>query len=282
MHFISSLKKAGLFAAALALTLTACKPASDKTGVSGDDGGSGYASDLSRIELVSNDVISLADAAGYLYNGAYMKGTTGICATVGTDTLSSPHQLTIRFGDKDVTCLDGRTRRGTIIIKYSGEYTDTADMHVITFDNYYVNGNQFSGSIKATRVDTTEVGGYWYYKLAINDSLNMSPDPLKSQYIVWSANLVRRWIVGQSTNDRSDDVFSVSGNGNITRANGHVYAINIAVPLQFALNCDFAEAGVANVTSYLGTRILSYGSGSCDPYAQLSIGVNTYQLTMVK
>lgn len=261
---------------------TACKRAqNDDNYLASDDDRIGYASDASRIEFANNDVLSLADQAGILYNAEFIRKSTSKCATVAVDTVNTPHTLIIRFGDVDCECADGRLRRGSIIIKYNGSYLDNNQLHTITYNNYYLDGNQLTGWVKATRIDTT-VTGDWFYRVQVNDSLNMSPDPLKSQYIVWSGNLMRKWVGGDKTNDRSDDYFSVSGAATLTRPNGHVFNFNIATPLQFATSCNFAQSGVVNVTGFTGNRILNYGNGTCDNAAQLNIGVNIYQLTLEK
>ena len=241
-----------------------------------DDNG-GYASDLSRIELYNNDVISIIDAAGFNYNRDYI-GVAG-CVTVATDTINSPHTLIVRFND--CTGLDGRPRNGAILVSYDGQYTDSGKVHTITFDNYYINQTQMTGTIKVIRVDTT-ITGNWYYKVSVNDSLNMSLNPLQSQYVVWAGTLTRKWVQGAETLDRTDDIFSISGTANLTRPNLHQFGCGISTPLQFALNCDYAESGVVNISGYNGPRILNYGTGYCDPNAQLSIGTNVYDLILTK
>lgn len=284
MHCNLNFTKSALFIAFSTLVLGACSPAPNDVLSDTDDKG-GYESDGSRIEWVNNDVISIADAAGLVYNGAYMRTThttIGTCATVGTDTISNPHTLTIRFGPTDCICLDGRARRGTIVVTYTGRYQDTGKVHTITYDNYYVNGNQVTGYVKTIRVDTT-VAGDWYYKVLVSDSLNMSPDPLKSQYVIWQGTLVRKWISGFGSGaDRSDDAFSISGTATLTRPNGHVFTFDIAAPLQFALNCDFCEAGIVNVSGYTGNRTVNYGAGGCDNLAQCSIGASVFNVTLDK
>ena len=261
------------------LSFTACKKDSGSSLSDGDDNG-GYASDASRIEWINNDVIQLAEVAGTVYNGIYMAP----CATVATDTVTDPHTLIIRFGGTNCTCLDGRKRKGSIIISYSGRFLDTNKMHTITYDNYYVNDNQLTGSVKTIRVDTT-ITGNWFYKVYVNDSLNMSQDPKNSQFVVWMGNLVRKWTKGNVKNnlDRSDDVFSISGAATLTRPNGHTFSFGIATPLQFATSCDYAESGRVNVAGLNGgVRILNYGEGGCDPSAQLTIGVNNYNIALLK
>ncbi len=263
--------------------LTACTP-SPKPGVTDADDNGGYASDGSRIELATDDAISIADEAGNLYNGAYISVPNGLglsTTTVGTDTTSSPHTLSIRFGNTDLVCMDGRKRRGSIFVSYNGRYTDPAQVHTIFFDNYFINGTQLLGTILTTRVDTT-ITGNWYYNVQVDDSLNMSQDPLQSQFVIWTGNLVRKWIAGYGTNDRNDDVFSISGSATLVRPSGHSFAFGISTPLQMAIGCDFAESGVVNVTGVKGPRVLNYGDGNCDHNAQLSIGTNVYPLTLTK
>lgn len=280
MHFNAKFTKGTLLIATAMVLLGSCKPAKkDDNYLSDDDDRIGYAADLSRIEFANNDVISLADQAGMLYNATYIRKDNNSCATVATDTISNPHTLIIRFGSTNCECADGRKRRGAIIISYTGGYLETGRMHTITYDNYYLNDNHLTGSVKVTRENTT-VLGEWYYSVQVNDSLNMSPDPLQSKFVVWAGNLTRKWIGGAQDNPRENDVFSVSGTGTLTRPNGHVFGVNISTPLQFAINCDYAESGVANVTGYSGTRVVNYGTGNCDPYAQLNIAQHVYQLTM--
>jgi len=283
MHCISNFKKGAFLIIISTLLFTACSPTNPSGLSNGDDNG-GYASDGSRIELATDDAISIADEAGNLYNGAYLSAANGSglsTTTVGVDTISVPHTLSIYFGTEDVVCFDGRKRRGSIFITYNGEYTDPGQVHTIFFDNYYINENQLSGTILTTRVDTT-ITGNWYYNVQVNDSLNMSQDPLQSQYVTWTGNVVRKWVTGYTTPDRNDDVFSISGNAVLMRPNGHSFTFGISTPIQMAIGCDFAESGVVNVSGANGLRILNYGQGNCDPNAQLNIGVNVYPLILTK
>src|ERR1700733_12054140 len=122
MHCNPVFKKALFFIALSALFFSACKR-NDSGALTNTDDNGGYASDASRIEWINNDVISLADAAGNFYNGQYMRGTNtfGNCAIVGVDTLNNPHVLTINFPSENCPGLDGKNRRGSIIVTYNGE-----------------------------------------------------------------------------------------------------------------------------------------------------------------
>ena len=270
-----------LMVAASALFFVACQKSNDNNLYNADDQG-GYASDASRIEWATDDVISICDAAGQVYNGVYM----GDCCTVATDTslnmAGGQNNLVIRFGT-NCLCADNRVRSGAIIVSYYGEYSDTAQKHTITFDNYEVNGNQMTGTITTERVDTTIVGN-WYYKVKVNNALNLNANTTTNsqnvQITTWQGFLTRKWVQGYATSDRSQEIFSISGSATLTRADTHVFNFDIAVPLQFALNCNYCESGVVNVIGAVGSRVLNYGSGVCDPYAQLNVGIHVYQLTL--
>ena len=276
--------------ASSSLVFQACQKSNDNNLHNGDDQG-GYASDISRIEWANDDVISIADAVGQVYNGAYMRKSSrgtelGTCCTVGVDTsggVNALHTFIIRFGPDDCVCLDGRKRRGTIIVKFRGHYTDTAQLHTISFNGYNINDNELTGTITTTRIDTT-IAGNWYYRVNSRDSMNVSQDPLNSQFVVWSGSLVRKWVQGYNGSNtgtsRADDIFSISGSALLTRPNGNVFSCNIATPLQFAMDCNYCESGVVNISGYAGNRILNYGAGTCDAAAQLNIGVHIYQLTL--
>ena len=276
------LKRASLFFVLSVFIFAGCKKRDSNPLADVDDNG-GYASDASRVEWMSNDAISIADAAGNFYNGQYMRTTNtfGACATVATDSLHSPRNLIIRFGDVNCKCLDGRNRRGTIIVSFDSTYNKGNQIHTITFQNYYVNDIQLGGSILTTRIDTTVIGK-WYYNVKADLAMTTTPN----QIVYWQGALVRKWVTGYATGEREDNVYSISGNATLTRANGHKFAFNINTPIQFAQNCDYAESGVITVNGYNGARTLNYGAGTdnpagtCDDGAQLNIGVHVYQIKL--
>jgi len=292
MHFNQVMKKSLFVLSAACLLFTSCKKGDSNPINDGEDNG-GYAGDASKIEWINNDVISIADAAGTFYNGVYMKGTNtfGDCALVATDTLSHPRVLTIRFGDKNCKCLDGNYRRGTILVMYEGDFTNGLSLasdtnkiytqHLIKYAGYAINDMELKGSVTTSRIDTTVLGS-WFYNVKVDDTLVTRPNA----YLIWKGSLKRRWTDGYNTGDRSDNVYSISGSATLTRENGHKFVFDIATPLKFSQNCNYAESGVVNVSGYTGARIINYtlSTGSqqcgCDNDAQLQIGPYIYQVKL--
>jgi hypothetical protein len=284
MKIKSLLRNGAFILAATLLTLTACMRRDKTTNTtnpaltSADDNG-GYASDAAKLETNSNDVISIADAAGNTgaSNLRTAATTLGPCATVTNDTTVTPHVLTINFGTSDCTCADGKNRRGEIIVTYTGRYKDSGSTHTITYHEYFVNDNHVGGSKTVTN-NGTNTSGQVYYTVTVNDSLTIGSDSVITQ----TGSRTRTWLDGYSTPERSDDKYLITGSTTVKRANDHTFTMNITTPLQVANDCPWIEAGVVAITgsSFSGTRTLDYGTGDCDSEADLTIGSVTYHITL--
>lgn len=269
------------------LTLTACRRNKDTTTpalTNADDNG-GYASDAARLDQNSNDIISIADAAAAT-GGSNLRVTAttlGGCATVTHDTTSATRVITVDFGSGTCTSLDGKVRSGKIIITYTGRYKDSGSVHIITTNNYFVNGRKVIVHKTVTNEGTNSSGQVWY-SVTVNDSIVLRTDSI----ISWTGTRTRTWLAGYSTPDRSDDVYAIGGVTTVKRANGNVFVHTISAtdPLKVALACSWIEDGTVTITSshtaYTTARILDYGygGGGCDNQAQLTIGSRTYVITM--
>ena len=283
-----TLLKGYIFIAVVAVACIGCHDKSSQTITShstpvnpamtnADDSG-GYASDISRLEVNNDDIISIANAAantGSVYLRSTQTTLSG-CATVATDTVDNPHIIVVRFGVTDCLCQDSKNRRGSIIITFNGKYNDSGSAHTITYDNYFVNDIQVTGSKTVTYMGTNATGQP-YYNVAVNDSMISMGDST----ISWTGNRVRTWIAGYSTAARNDDVFITTGTNTLTRANGHIFSFVITTPLRVAIACPFIESGVATITSSTftnGARTLDFGMGTCDNLAQVTIDTTTYSV----
>jgi hypothetical protein len=265
------------FATLTAFTFTACNRLKND-----DAEDTGYAADHATIEKNFADVQSIADEAGEsgslstyrTAGGPYMLGQ---CANVTHDTVSTPHKITVDFGTTNCLCKDGVYRRGQIIITYTGRYRDLGHTHTISFNNYFVNDNQLTGT-KTVTYNTTDVAGNPIYDITIDGHVILanSTDTISS-----SSTRTRTWIAGFNTPNRADDVYEISGGGTITRANGKTFSIQVTTPLQVALACRWIQSGVVTITPQGGTaRTLDYGSGTCDAQATLTVNGKTHSITL--
>jgi hypothetical protein len=232
----------------------------------------GYATDQATTEKSFNDVQTIADQASTVPAGSNMgyktTNTTALgCATV-TKTTGT---ITVDFGATDCLCHDGRTRRGQIIVTYTGTYADAGSKHTITFNNFYQDDNKITGTKTVTNMGNNSLGQP-YFNVTIDGSVTLASGGTVSSN--WTR--LRTWTVGYNTpNDFTDDVYSISGTGSMTRANGTVVSIDIPTltPLVVAYGCKWIESGTITYTLPGGlSRSLNYGTTPvCDDQATLSL-----------
>lgn len=241
----------------------------------------GYASEHSTAEKSFNDAESISDQASTVTSGSTLgyKTTelTSACATVTRTTGS----IVVDFGTVNCLCNDGRNRRGKILISYTGNYSDSGSVRTITFDNYYQNDNNVAGTKTVTNMGHNSLGQP-YFNVTVNGTVTLATGGTVSTN--WAR--VRTWTDGYNTlTDFSDDKYTVSGTGTLTRANGAI--VNIAIPtttpLVFAAGCRWIEAGTLTFTMPSGlTRSINYGNtATCDNQAVLTLpSGTTYTITM--
>lgn len=261
-------------------TFTACHKTSGDD-VKQIDQETGIASEQSALEKNFSDVQSISDEAGTtgssdlrMIGGASVLGG---CATVTRDTTSVPRTITIDFGSVYCLCQDGRYRKGQILVSYTGRYKDSGSVHAITFNNYFVDSNQITGTKTVTNMGTNS-SGQPYYNIQVNGGIVLAGN---NGTISWTSTRTRTWTGGYNTPQWNDDVYHITGSGSITRANGNVVSMNITSPLVVALNCRWIEQGTVEVTRPNGnTAVLDYGSGACDAVASYTVNGHTYTISL--
>lgn len=268
-------KKLMLFASALTLAasislFTACKkndsPASTTTATEDTE----YASDQTLAERMYQDAQTMSEKGESTTGSGEFKMTSS-CGTV----THSGSTYTIDFGTVNCLCADGRYRRGKIIVNYSGGgYADSGSVHTITFDGYYQNDNKIEGTKTVTNMGHNAAGHPWF-QVTVNGTVIKSTGV--SIGVDWTRN--REWTAGYTTHGVwSDDVYSVTGSGTITRTAGTMTAtISATAPLIIALNCNWIEAGTITYTFPSGlSRSLNYGDTPvCDNVAVLTLATGT-------
>ncbi len=253
------------------LLFTSCKKDASK------DSDVESAENNSLAEASFNDVTTISDQAAIggsvnmrVADGSREEGSLGSgCATVTIDTVSTPHIITIDFGSTNCVCNDGRTRRGKILLSYSGRYREAGTAISITFNNYFVNDNQLTGTKTITNQGLNNAGNL-VYKIDVNGQVIKANG---GGTISWTSSRQREWTAGAGTPlVWSDDAYSITGTASGTNASGKSYTINITKPLVRKMSCRWFESGALDVTPEgKPTRTLDYGTTGCDANATVSI-----------
>jgi hypothetical protein len=272
----------GFLVSGLALTLIAgCKKDDDKT-----DTDTISAEDNAFAQGIYDDVKNMADQAAYYGDLTTYRGgedqmsVLSHCATVSNDTNVSPKLITIDFGTTNCQCHDGRYRRGKILVTYTGAYRDSASFHTISFDNYHVNDYKVEGTKTVTNMGTNSSGNTWF---SINVQNGMITAP-GGQVMTYTSQRQREWVNGESTViNWLDDVYHITGTASGQSFAGVQFTAAITDPLVVALNCWWIKDGIVEFSPQgAQTRVVDYGyqNGACDNKAEVTIGSNTYIVTL--
>jgi hypothetical protein len=197
----------------------------------------------------------------------------GDCATVTNDTVN--HIITIDFGTVNCTGNDGRTRRGKIIINYTGHYFETGSVKIFSFENFYVNDNHVEG----TRTVTNEgLNGAGHFHWAINSAITLTKTD--GTILNWNRNGEREMLAGQGTETIWDDSYSITGTATGTR-NGNAFTAEITSPLIRAMSCHFIKSGTIQITPSTHSALtIDFGNGICDDEATVTCNGNSHSIVL--
>jgi hypothetical protein len=204
------------------------------------------------------------------------------CYSVITKQLSIstrfPLQITIDFGS-GCTGRDGRTRKGKIIIVYTGHLFISGNSATTTFDGYSLENVRIEGTHKLTNTGTSDKKSYTTQ--VINAKLSQS----NSNYIKWNSVKTVAQIEGGSTPLIGlDDVYSITGQaGGSVQVDGKYFQWSTAItaPLIKRFTCRWISRGTLSLMKGNdAVAVLDYGSGTCDNKASFSVNGQVHEITL--
>lgn len=253
-----------------------------------EDKDTSASSDNAFAEQAYSDVFNVANEAertGSLTSyktSATADGLLSACATITRDSSNNTNAdtITIDFGSSNCVCADGRSRRGKIIVTYTGRYRDSLTTINISFNNYFVNDNQLLGTKQIVNKGHN-AAGHLVHEITVNGQIVKANG---GGTISWVATRQREWTQGESTLIWSDDVYSITGSAAGTGANGVSYTATITSPLirNMSLGCrkHFVQGAFTFTPSNKPIRIIDFGNGTCDNIATVTINGNVYTIQL--
>lgn len=231
-------------------------------------------------ESVFNRVSDIADEA-YSMSTGNLKSTESdpiilsACATVIIDTSVMPRVLTVDFGDTNCLCLDGRYRRGKIMVTFNGRYRHPGTVITTGFDEYHVNDNKVDGSKVVTNMGPNEDGNIYFTIEVIGVIYKANNGGVVS----WNSSQEREWIQGYDTPNRWDDIYLITGTADGVKEDGYTWEREIINPLRVELACRFIVSGTVEIRPQdRPVRLLDYGNGDCDNIATVLVNGVTYTI----
>jgi len=204
-----------------------------------------------------------------VYVFAQLRLRIGNNATITVSPLdgSFPKTVTIDFGANGSVGLDGKFRKGKIVLHYSAPIRESGAVLTVTLADYKVGRL----SIEGTKVITNlSAGGNIKYSVQVTNGKVTFPNGRgyayqKMKYVTQTA--------GGATAQLSDDVFQLEGSAQTNFNNGVVVKLNTQTALVKKLACPWISAGTLDIKVNDFSQALDYaypGNGDCDSKALLS------------
>lgn len=234
-------------------------------------------------EDASDDVLEVAGQVETQMANAGGRMSGDACATVTKDTENKT--VTIDFGDGCVGPY-GRERSGKIIIAYSGVVGDSISNRIITFENYFVNHREVSGTIGLRDIAINDAGNLQSTKHLADLKVTFP----NGEYVVFNGSRTRELLSGYADNDPSNNVYKITGSISGQSTTGRSFTDEITTPIIANWSCaavgNFARvSGVVEMTRLGGyvarKRLVNYGDGECDNIVTVTTFRRTYVVTSI-
>ena len=169
--------------------------------------------------------------------------------------------LSINYGQENGSDFLGKLKRGCINTQVEGEFTNVECCYTVSFEQYYINNLNISGTIKVSSQKSVAnenlIFNVLFEQIIFTDE--------KNNIYTLNGNLNREWIEGyESTNNHWDDQFLISGTTSGINSEGRQYKSEILTPLLISHACEFIASGEVLFTVENEECTYNYGNNLCD------------------
>jgi len=181
--------------------------------------------------------------------------------------------VTLDFGEG---CIGKRGKEfsGKIIIEYVK--TDDDFSKTLTFENFTVEGNMVEGGKSIVKIKENSNGNpEATFIIDITITLESGDE------IIRKGTKIKEKIAGADTDDRGDDVFSISGNWESVNKSGVVKTATITTNLIREWACKYIVSGIVEIAKDGAEVTLNFGDGTCDNIATITdVNGTTKEITL--
>lgn len=178
------------------------------------------------------------------------------------DDADFPVIITIDYGEGCSSWMFDVVKSGKIIITITGWLHEEGSQRIVTFEDFYVNDNLIEGVFTFTNLGNAS------YSCTLVGGKITTPEGV----ITRDSERIRTRIRGGETDDRSDDVYEITGNASGKTINDVYYTKLITKPLIREWDCFWITSGTIETTLNEETVVvIDFGDGECDNIATKSI-----------
>ncbi len=196
---------------------------------------------------------------------------------------TSEKKLTIDYGTEGITDIYQVTRKGKIIVEYTGRYIDQGTVITTTLEDYYVDGDKVEGTKVVT--NKGEIEGKKTFEIKVTDGKITYTD---GKVATWNSNRTRVLEDEGKALVPFDETYKIYGTADGVNREGLAYTMEVkeSEALYVDLSCwvttRLPESGILSISPEgLQTRSIDYGTiGECDRAVKVSIGTFSVNLSL--
>ncbi|TMI69063.1 MAG: hypothetical protein E6H09_20820 [Bacteroidetes bacterium] len=225
--------------------------------------------DIEDIGMQAAQEEAVTSAGGRIFPFLHLRLRLGPCAviTVSPSDSTYPKTVTIDFPGDGCWCADGKHRKGTITLFFTGPIRHSGSVVTITLTNFYLNRAHIEGT--KTISNLSENGAV---KFTVQVTGGKVTFPNGRGYHYEGLKYVAQ-IEGANTNEIADDVYKIEGRSKTQFNNGITVNLNTESPLIKKVACDWISDGTLKIKINSRVLFLDYGApnnGDCDNQALLT------------
>lgn len=176
-------------------------------------------------------------------------------------------RMIVDFG-AGCTDLRQNTRKGKIIITFTGRRMQQGSTVVTTFENYSINDIALTGVRTRTNITASEQGAP-KFNVVLEDGKAVFPDGLEATR---ESDITWTWVRAQNPSD-DQLIIDPSSTAEGTTRNGRSYEVSLLEELVYKRFCGLAVSGIKQYQVDNDKVItIDYGDGNCD--REVTITVN--------
>lgn len=202
-----------------------------------------------------------------------------LCERVKIEWLPNEKKMIIDFGE-GCTSPSGVTRKGKMIVSYSGRYWAPGSVITTTFENYYVDDRKIEGVRVVTNEGFNSHDRFFTFKTVVEGGKITWPD---GSFRTFESRHTKRIFL---PHENRGIIYAVNGGSRGVNRKGNEYVVEITSPLIFAERCirsgiRMPSEGVIVIRVQIREAIeIDFGSDSCDREVSITFNGSTRTITL--
>lgn len=171
-----------------------------------------------------------------------------------------PKIITIEYDGECSSGLNGIVKKGKIIIMLTGHPSEIGSQKIVSFEDFTINGIIIEGT------KTITFNGAGQFTCILEDGQIITKE---GDIIIRESTKTKILVSGSETEDRSDDVYHITGmiTGETSDGLSYTKEIDDENPLVISRNCFWITQGIVKTTIGDVVFTIDFGDGTCDNIA---------------